>query len=159
MCLFKGTNKHKIAQEDIVCYKLMVKYKDRLASFYRNTDAVLGKPIHCANPMVTEGMDALDVLEGEVVHAYVNSNIYNLDLFKRIIRRSVYMAAICLPELLCELVLVKCIIPKGTIYYEEVKLKENLGWPYDIDNGSFASEIGATEIIPVEIVKTYNCLN
>ena len=141
MCLYKGDNKHKMAQEDIICYKTARKCKSKLLTFFQLKEFELNVPIEPANPESVQFMDTECYLEGELVHAFKNE-----EMDYRELRDELDMTKndnCC--GLLHDLVLVKCVIPKGTIYYEDIP---NMTCIY-------GRQYGATKIIPIEIVKYY----
>ena len=141
MCLYKGLNKHKIAQEDIVCYKTARMTKYELLTFFQEHTFELNVPITPAKPMSVEDMDAEHVLEGEVVHAFKNKELNVRELHDELDILSTCNKYCSISDL----VLVKCIIPKGTVYYEDIP---NMTCIY-------GRQYGATQIIPIEIVRNY----
>ena len=55
MCLYKGLNKHKIAQEDIVCYKIVTRSKYHCSTYY------VSHPIYSGEPLISK--DRMSVFE------------------------------------------------------------------------------------------------
>lgn len=147
MCLYKGDNKHKIAQKDIVCYKLFERSKYRCATYYQGCSIYVGIPIVSSRVVAPEEMDKQSFLSDEVVHAFQSDDLneYFIEEVKSITRFNNKYAS---SELTKDVALMKCIIPKGTIYYENI---------VDGTSGLCNAEpqYGATEIIPVEVVKYY----
>lgn len=141
MCLYKGNAVHKIAQEYIICYKTARKYKSKLLTFFQLEEFKLNVPIEPANPESVEFMDTEHCLEGEVVHAFQSEELDHRELRDEL---DIAKGDNC-RGLLYDLVLVKCVIPKGTIYYEDIP---------DM-TGIYGRQYGATKIIPIEIVKYY----
>ena len=141
MCLYKGENKHKIAEEDIICYKLVIVNHNEILSFYQLHPIKLGQPICPAFNGVLSTMDALHSLYGEVVHAFCSKEIDSEEVNFCIKNVNWYRLLSC-PIL----ALLKCVIPKGTFYYES-----------DPKHSEFnTAQYGAGVIVPLEIVKYYD---
>lgn len=144
MCLYKGTNKHKIAQEDIVCYKVIKRSKYNCVTFYVEHPIYSGIPIVPNGCMSVDEMDRRTELFGQVVHAFQSDAlpasylIYIIEIIDILNRRNTTY----------DLALMECIIPKGTVYYENIC--------NDLSNLSDGiPQYGATKIIPVKIVRYY----
>jgi len=109
MCFDKEVSNytHKVAEEDIVCYKVVNRYpsdsKQRWESFYRHFIYEQGEVYE--NKLSDDLLKALDeqpTLKHFVYHSYsdLSANMFEYIVFVNIVP-----------------VVVKCIIPKGTIYW------------------------------------------
>lgn len=143
MCLIKGETKHKIAQKDIVCYKTATKSKYEILTFFQQAPIELGVPIRRAVEESVDNMDLFQELCGEVVHAFQEIALDEHELSDEILIMGQHNKF----GHRHDLVLIKCIIPKGTVYYED----------YDPEGISciYGRQYGATEIIPLEIIMHY----
>lgn len=146
MCLYKGLNKHKIAQEDIVCYKVITRSKYHCSTYYLEYPIYSGTPLISKNHMSVPEMDERMELNGEVVHAFQSSDLPTFYLEYTI--NSIELYNNYSGNAVKDLALMECIIPKGTIYYENVCNELSM-----LSEG--IPQYGATKIIPIEIVKYY----
>lgn len=100
MCLYKGHVFPKLAQSDIVVYKKLIKIKQRSKTIYNTpfikTKVKIGETIKCSIPAIF-GIFTKQI-EGSGVHSYSSERI----------------AAQKLGD---NHVIVKSIIPKGSLYY------------------------------------------
>lgn len=150
MCLYKNQNVHKIAEEDIVCYKIVVRDKKtgELCSYWHKVPIRLDEPIIAKlSEYVKRDLSRIDkplVLRAEVVHTY-----------RDCVLDSVYLNMIAddikwwTTTLLHEVVMIECIIPKGTIYIENCPNKHKLHTPRDNDFAQY----GALCVIPKRIIR------
>ena len=142
MCLITTKNIPEIAQEDIVCYKFYVvhKVKDDINSSSHDKDEYLSPYWDMRAPNINE------VANTELDKAYLcDSNTSNLNYFVRKGFHSYKYLDDLIEELYfwqpCDAKIFKCIIPKGTKYYEG---------EFD-DSTSYCSEsIILKEIVDVE---------
>lgn len=111
MCFNKEVSNyaHKIAEEDIVCYKIVHRYpswpKPRWKSFYRRFIYEQGELYEeKLSDDLLKILDGRPTLENFVYHSY--SDLCALDVCE-----------IHLSHVARQVVLVKCIIPKGSIYW------------------------------------------
>lgn len=128
MCLEKVKTDYKIAEKDIVCYKVILKYKSKkdYTSPYRKSKYSMGEtykahlfPNHPFNKKVPTGIHTFKTEKG------ARRLIEILD--------KLYANSLRYPDL-C---FAKCIIPKGTKYYEGMYDVNALGlWWYK----SYAAE-------------------
>lgn len=145
MCLYIGLNKHKVAQEDIVCYKVITRSRYRCLTFYQKHPIYSGVPLIPRDLTSVPEMDEKTELSGEVVHAFQTNNlpeVYLAYLVNSIILFNTYAV-----NVMRDLALMECIIPKGTVYYENIC--------NDLSKLDGIPQYGATRIIPVKIVKYY----
>lgn len=115
MCLITFENS-KIAEEDIICYKILVKRGDTYITPFAEMDitnyVVNNKVWNDSAPEDIKTQILLDVpprkyyVIGEgFIHTYKHRYVYIADLLKQYF-----------PE--DEIVVFKCIIPAGTVYFE-----------------------------------------
>jgi hypothetical protein len=111
MCFYKASiidKKHRIADDDIVCYKVVKKISDtHWKSIYYNYHyyKTVGNG-HANKPTDIEKLDKKYALEGGVFHSYSELKTAIDDL------------------IWADSVVVKCIIPKGTPYWQNQLKKE-----------------------------------
>ena len=146
MCLYKGTNKHKIAQKDIVCYKLIERSRYRCTTYYQGCSIYSGIPLCPCRSVPVEEMDNQSSLSFEVIHAFRNKRL-NKNLIREAELTTTINNIVVSKQHLSDVALMECIIPKGTVYYENIP---NPGGYMDAE-----PQYGATEIIPVKIIKYY----
>lgn len=110
MCLCSKQGKAYIAREDIETYKLLIRaVDDTYITPFRRKEVVLGeRMVADGNNELPQYEDGFIRIEGGYIHSYLN--VLNDDIH--------------LYDLSQWLVLVKCIIPKGTEYYVDAGLKE-----------------------------------
>lgn len=120
MCLYKNQNVHKIAEQDIVCYKIVERTIDsgELESYYMDTSIKFEEPMmsfsHYAVMRDPTIIDDRCYLEEEVVHVFATSEFDSLYLDYLVYETN------WLSKGEKEAVLIECIIPKGTIYVESI---------------------------------------
>jgi len=146
MCLYKGTNKHKIAQKDIVCYKLIKRSEYRCTTYYQGCSIYSGFPLRPCRSVPVEEMDNQSSLSFEVIHAFRNKRL-NENLIAEIELPTILDNLILSEQNQKDVALMECIIPKGTVYYENI--------PDTVNSMNVEPQYGATEIIPVKIIKYY----
>lgn len=117
MCVFKYDKdkvKHKIAEKDITCYKVMLRYyyPGNLCGY--KSLVYSGKPYFDGDEMIPDEhktvaqLDKTKYVEGGVIYSYVKQG----DAYE------VYMAYNHIaPPLYQNVVMIKCVIPKGTPYW------------------------------------------
>ena len=146
MCLYKGTNKHKIAQKDIVCYKLIKRSKYRCTTYHQGCSIYSGIPLRPYKSVPVEEMDNQLSLSFEVIHAFRNKRL-NENLIREVELTTTIRNLVASNQCRNDVALMECIIPKGTVYYENI--------PNTVGNMNIEPQYGATEIIPVKIIKYY----
>lgn len=116
MCLITFENS-KIAEEDIICYKILVKRGDTYVTLFTETDVtdyvVNNRVWNDSTPEDIKTQVCLSVLPpkkyyvigGGFIHTYKHRYLYITDLLRQYF-----------PE--DEIVVFKCIIPAGTVYFE-----------------------------------------
>lgn len=109
MCFDKEVSNytHKVAEEDIVCYKVVNRYpsysKPRWESFYRHFIYEQGEVYEeKLSDKLLKILDGQPTLKHLVYHSY--SDLHSINAFE-----FVFVSVVS--------VVVKCIIPKGTIYW------------------------------------------
>lgn len=113
MCLYSKTNKPKIAQQDIVCYKLVQKHKYHFSPYYYSDKAKykFGELYKIDDDLFMNSIDRNNYwfLINIGFHSYVNIRIS--DKLNPESKHSCY---------------IKCIIPKGSLYFEETNNCDDL---------------------------------
>ena len=113
MCLYSETNKPKIAQQDIVCYKYVIKDKHHFSPYYYTDKAKykFGKLYKIDANLFTKDIDCNSYLYliNNGFHSYVNIQEFS--------KKDPETDSFCY---------IKCIIPKGSLYFEETNNLGNL---------------------------------
>jgi adenine-specific DNA methylase len=110
MCLITDSNKFKIAEEDITCYKAAVSinetaYRTPMRQFYFE----LGKTYEDTEKFYAKPENDTYIIEGGVFHSYVNlKDVPRLKKIHSLLKQY--------PGLNHDII--KCTIPKGTEYIE-----------------------------------------
>lgn len=149
MCMYKDQNVHKIAEEDIVCYKIVERTKEsgKLKSYFIGTSIKLEKPMmsfsHNAIMRDPTIIDNRCYLEEEVIHTFATCEFDSLYL------DSMRSEANWSSNGKREAVLIECIIPKGTIYIENIVCNIEKPRP---TTGCYP-QYGALCVIPKRIIK------
>lgn len=137
MCLFNNGKDHKIAEDDITCYKVM-RYDIRIGKLrsihYPGPTYVLGDEIVPEVDIEVSELDGQYKLEKGVVYSFQGRK-YSEDMFGDYVEDF----RVEKNELIC---LVKCIIPKGTPYWIDLTWIE-----------IFGGEIASKKVIIKDIIK------
>ena len=104
MCLWTKNAVKKIADKDIVCYKVICKVGNDYLTIYQRTPIELGKT-YTDNELIHMG-------KGNDVY-YIGQGVYHT--FKKYKDAVVFLRE---HFLFTNRVIVRCVIPKGTEYYE-----------------------------------------
>ena len=113
MCLSLLDTEIKVAQEDIVCYKVMEKQGETLISPYQNMRYKCGEMYVSETPITVKYGIAMTAYVEEGFHTF--SNKKEAQHFASTLPR--WMCVCCYP---CPYVVVKCLIPAGTRYVRGV---------------------------------------
>lgn len=125
MCFYKSSKlfKHSVAGHDIECYKIMYCTKNednatiRPLIFHRELKYEVGDTMYPFIDLDISELDELGVVDGGVIHSYdleraeseyyhVCENMTHYNIFSRpLVQDNKYIK------------LVKCVIPKGTVYW------------------------------------------
>lgn len=99
----KGIKKlEKIAEDDIVCWKILyVDGNGQLSTYFMQTPVLLGKKLKARGRIRSQFYGHNYGIEGGLIHTFKEKN----DAYALAIKNST-------------IAIVKCIIPKGTRYYE-----------------------------------------
>ena len=111
MCLYLKSSKVRIAKEDIICYKFLVKEVGSYFTPYQSSLIEVGKLIEDTESLMIEKTSKRDfnfILYGGMFHTFKDIEAARKDVrwFANNMSR------------VNEYVIFKCIIPKGTEYYE-----------------------------------------
>lgn len=106
MCLYSKTNKPKIAQQDIVCYKYVLKSEHHFSPYYHINEVKykFGKLYKIDANLFTKDIDCNNsyFLINTGFHSYGDIDTYD--------KKNPNCYDFCY---------IKCIIPKGSLYFEE----------------------------------------
>ena len=131
----------QVAKKDITCYKLIQIYHrpegDDYRSYFQWTKIELNKPMTPLHDTDSSILNRMNCLSGEVVHAYckIYCDDSDIDWYIEDTTDSPYS-----PECDVSIAKIKCIIPKGTKFYEGF---DNDGNPC----------YGAKVIIPQQVIE------
>lgn len=141
MCLLKST-RMRVAEQDITCYKVIEIHhlKDGRTvnqSYYQETKITFGTPIEACQKEPIEKLNNYNVLEGEVVHAYRDSQSPQKRIYQftecTISWPHPYSKSV-------DIALIECTIPAGTFYCMGIDL-------HRIPN------YGALTVVPNRVIK------
>ena len=108
-------NEPKFAKQDIICYKFLIKKKEGFFTPYRYNIVKIGKLLEDSKSVTMDEGEFFRgnkyQLKGGVFHSYkhIESAVEDIEWFKE---ESYYKS--------CQFHIFKCIIPKGTCYYEGI---------------------------------------
>lgn len=105
---------HHVAEEDIECFKVL--FRSRVSggyySPYQLHAYILGKPYkHEVSDLDVDVMDLYHTLYGNVFHSYINLQDAQKELTK-VFAHALLRGIVNIPYI------VRCVIPKGTIYWK-----------------------------------------
>lgn len=143
MCLCKKPGPPKVAEEDITCYKVVERHKNdgKLTSYYQTSPIVPGTMMVPNEKIDISEMSVQHRVCGGAIHAYHDCS-FSIELMRH---------WFVWGSKDTELVLLKCVIPKGTPYFV------NDGEPVlMLSEESRITQYAALQIMPVEVIRVYD---